>query len=284
MFNKKFVTIGTGKVLDINYKENNICSRYSQKPVKGLWASLYNETGESLSDWEDFYYEDDEKILDYSIFKLKKDAKIMVLDKKEDVYKYPGYVLEKELDDLILKANKKLISFGIPNENIIKDTKKYGKYRGIDFQIFNMNSILSNYDGIYVSDNFISETREIYYHWSNWDVNTLVLFNIDCIDIVEEVANSIKDKQKHIATLDVSNTDKWLCHMCTCINIGQDNNEYKCSICNYNSNDVEKIYDYSFWCPECGHKNIGNKISSIKRCNKCNTSILMNEINYIKNR
>lgn len=73
MFNKKFVTIGAGKILDLNYKDGNESSILNYKPTKGLWSSEYHEKGEYLSDWEDFYYDrDDEKVIDYSIFKLKK--------------------------------------------------------------------------------------------------------------------------------------------------------------------------------------------------------------------
>lgn len=53
-----------------------------------------------------------------------------------------------------------------------------------------MEKILEDYDGIYVSERFIEETSEDNFHWRCWDVNTLVVFNIDCINIIKEVSSS----------------------------------------------------------------------------------------------
>ena len=195
MFNKKFVSIGVGKILDWDYKTDNICSDLNYKPTKGLWSSEYIENGDYLSDWEEFYYGGEDVVIsDYSIFKLKDSARIIILDRKEDVYKYPGYVLEKELDELILKECSESL-FWLDDEKLIELCKKHKFYKvrtkaTEEFSIFNMEKILEDYDGIYVSERFIEETSEDNFHWRCWDVNTLVVFNIDCINIIKEVSSS----------------------------------------------------------------------------------------------
>lgn len=181
---------------------------------------------------------------------------------------------------MLLELHKEKLSFGISKEAVLERAKKFGHFSGKRFDIFNVEKILEDYDGIYVSDNFVEETQEMY-HWKHWDVNTLVLFNINVIDIIKEEAGSIINKKKHIANLTTYKTGKWFCEKCSSGNEGKNNNRFMCSHCNHDSNFAYEVSVYEFECPECGQKNSEKDFSSVKKCSSCNTSILMNSIKYI---
>lgn len=126
------------------------------KPSGGLWASrIDSENGwKNWIEVQEFYldkYRDD----NYFKFKLKDDSRILKITNNDQLEKLPHI-----------------------------DLKKYN----IDFeftvwQMLDFEKLSKKYDAIEV---LISEDSQLYWELYGWDCDSLLVFNKDCIEIVDE--------------------------------------------------------------------------------------------------
>lgn len=165
------------------------------KPVGGLWAGKYHPEEKYLSDWDAYLHN-----MEYSIshkrpskravkFTLKNDADILLIDSKYDLEKILLlYEFDAETCDLINKNT----SFKLD----------YAKFKSRKINYYSLSSFV---DGIYLTrkgaeelayHKFINENMNISCNYTHLDKNTnlqdwcvesLLLFNIDCIDKQETV-------------------------------------------------------------------------------------------------
>ena len=164
MDKKEYIMIGT-KTLSKDIFRNILRPLDNQtfKPTGGLWASDYYPY--IISSWFD-YLRNNPDLLYYkniyaaSLFTLKDNANILLIDSKkvlqEIVIKYPSY------------------SHLLNNNYISKDSINY--------------ELLSrDYDGIYLDYNklFICNYSPII---RAWNVNTLLLFNLDVLDKYQSIS------------------------------------------------------------------------------------------------
>lgn len=143
---QKFLTIGIDSI-DKN-KFVNVKNENFVKPAGGLWASPYTPNEEYQSSWHEWCnYNMPEWIKDYGVvFELKFQTKILIIDTIEDV-------------------NKTFESYGINNDSVL------------DFE-----KISKDYDCIYLTQRGENITRfNRKYSLYGWDVESLLVLNIDCI-------------------------------------------------------------------------------------------------------
>lgn len=131
------------------------------KPSGGFWSSKYISNIYSISDWFTYLLDADsiaryKNLNDSVIFTLKEDAKILTIQNYNDVLKliekYPSY--------------HQILSY-------------YGEITPYNTDI-DFEALSKDYDGVYAEvNNFLySSSTNIF---NNWSVNTLLLFNLDCI-------------------------------------------------------------------------------------------------------
>ncbi len=144
-------------------------NNYSCKPNGGLWASKYTSPYH-ISDWYS-YLIDKKEIAFYknlssaSMFTLKDDANILVINDYETVLnliaKFPS-------------IHQKLSYYESPEIPV-------------EQKIFSFEELTKYYDGVYVDyDHFrFSNSTDIF---NSWSVNSLLLFNLDCIESFSPVS------------------------------------------------------------------------------------------------
>lgn len=164
---KQYVTIGT-KTISSNVFRNILrpLNNYSFKPTGGLWASTFNKY--MISDWYEYmmyegsYLQAIKNIKEAAIFSLKDNAKILTIDSCEQINelskKYPSYHHILGLYEQVNENNK----------------------------IFDYEELSKEYDGIYVNHYKINFSGKIQ-TFKDWSVNTLLLFNINCIDNYQSI-------------------------------------------------------------------------------------------------
>lgn len=164
---KQYVTIGT-KTISSNVFRNILrpLNNYSFKPTGGLWASTFNKY--MISDWYEYmmyegsYLQSIKNIKEAAIFSLKDNAKILTIDSCEQINelskKYPSYHHILGLYEQVNENNK----------------------------IFDYEELSKEYDGIYVNYYKINFSGKIQ-TFKDWSVNTLLLFNINCIDNYQSI-------------------------------------------------------------------------------------------------
>lgn len=161
---EEYVTIGTS-VISNNVFRNVLrpVNNFSFKPSGGLWASKKCKFG--ISEWFNYLVEAEHKPYIYytkninkaTSFTLKKDANILFLNNYDDV---------------------KSIAAKYPS---VHHNLSYYKELTPERIIFDFEKISKVYDGVYI--NYFN----IRFHdnidiFNNWNSNTLLLFNLDCID------------------------------------------------------------------------------------------------------
>lgn len=164
---KQYVTIGT-KTISSNVFRNILrpLNNYSFKPTGGLWASTFNKY--MISDWYEYmmyegsYLQAIKNVKEAAIFSLKDNAKILTIDSCEQINelskKYPSYHHILGLYEQVNENNK----------------------------IFDYEELSKEYDGIYVNYYKINFSGKIQ-AFKDWSVNTLLLFNINCIDNYQSI-------------------------------------------------------------------------------------------------
>ena len=191
---KEYVTIGTKNIaedifrkilrpLDINF----------YKPNGGLWSSEFISRIYCISEWHDYLLYEDQETASYkninagAIFTLKNNAKILNIDSEEKIIelsqKYPSW-------------NYILTHYDNPELNII------------DFE-----TLSKDYDGVEVSINKLGYNKPGL-TFNSWSVNTLLLFNLNCIEKYQSVDIEVSlfnyDKRPYISK--ISNPKQVLNH------------------------------------------------------------------------
>lgn len=191
---KEYVTIGTKNIaedifrkilrpLDINF----------YKPNGGLWSSELISRIYCISEWHDYLLYEDQETASYkninagAIFTLKSNAKILNIDSEEKIIelsqKYPSW-------------HYILTHYDNPELNII------------DFE-----TLSKDYDGVEVSINKLGYNKPGL-TFSSWSVNTLLLFNLNCIEKYQSVDIEVSlfnyDKRPYISK--ISNPKQVLNH------------------------------------------------------------------------
>ena len=165
---KQYVTIGT-PAISKNIFRNILrpANNFSFKPSGGLWACDYSEF--ILSSW--YYYlvnknpglQCIKNAETGVIFTLKNSANILNLNNGKQIIdlaeKYPSY-------HHLLGYHKEL------------NSKE---------KIFDFEEISRIYDGIYVDYYNISFSKDSVETFKSWELNTLLLFNLDCIDSYKKI-------------------------------------------------------------------------------------------------
>lgn len=191
---KEYVTIGTKNIaedifrkilrpLDINF----------YKPNGGLWSSEFISRIYCISEWHDYLLYEDQETASYkninagAIFTLKNNAKILNIDSEEKIIelsqKYPSW-------------HYILTHYDNPELNII------------DFE-----TLSKDYDGVEVSINRLGYNKPGL-TFNSWSVNTLLLFNLNCIEKYQSVDIEVSlfnyDKRPYISK--ISNPKQVLNH------------------------------------------------------------------------
>lgn len=191
---KEYVTIGTKNIaedifrkilrpLDINF----------YKPNGGLWSSEFISRIYCISEWHDYLLYEDQETASYkninagAIFTLKNNAKILNIDSEEKIIelsqKYPSW-------------HYILTHYDNPELNII------------DFE-----TLSKDYDGVEVSINKLGYNKPGL-TFNSWSVNTLLLFNLNCIEKYQSVDIEVSlfnyDKRPYISK--ISNPKQVLNH------------------------------------------------------------------------
>lgn len=191
---KEYVTIGTKNIaedifrkilrpLDINF----------YKPNGGLWSSEFISRIYCISEWHDYLLYEDQETASYkninagAIFTLKNNAKILNIDSEEKIIelsqKYPSW-------------HYILTHYDNPELNII------------DFE-----NLSKDYDGVEVSINKLGYNKPGL-TFNSWSVNTLLLFNLNCIEKYQSVDIEVSlfnyDKRPYISK--ISNPKQVLNH------------------------------------------------------------------------
>lgn len=185
MNNKQYIMIGAPIITKELFR--NILrplNNYSFIPSGGFWASEYINDYE-ISAWNKYLHDIPElaankDINQSTIFTLKSNAKIQNIETYEDIIKlaqkYPSYHHTLGyIDDI----DDRKISF--------------------DFEMLSQD-----YDGIYVNyKNISKENKTIIF--KDWAVNTLLLFNLDCIKEYQKVFITNEYGYSYIKDEDISN-------------------------------------------------------------------------------
>lgn len=170
---KQYVTIGTGTISgNIFRRILRPLNNYTFKPTGGLWASQFNKY--MISDWYEYityegsYLQAIKNINVASIFTLKEKTNILTIDSinqiNELVKKYPSYHHVLGLCEPLTTKNK----------------------------IFDYEELSKEYDGIYVNYYKLNFSKEIE-TFKDWSVNTLLLFNINCIEQYQSIVINKQD-------------------------------------------------------------------------------------------
>lgn len=171
MQKKQYITIGNPIISkDIFRNILRPLDNFSFKPTGGLWASEFISNFNKISPWYD-YLKEAKSIATYmlqykdlklaSIFTLKENANILIIDSVNQ----------------ILELSKKYPSYHhiLTNNNNI---------------IFDFEEISRKYDGIYLNYNNLLYQTAIN-TFDSWNVNTLLIFNLDCIKEYQTVKINI---------------------------------------------------------------------------------------------
>lgn len=146
---------------------------FSNKPSGGLWACPTVDVDISWDQWSRDNEFCTDKLKEYFDFKLKRGAKILIIKNIKDLDKLPRVKSSDEHKDII-DWMKRIDS------NILGQDD-------IDFE-----ELAKNYDGIMVwmyRSKDIDTTKRLfdgmYYRMYGWDVDTLLVFNPDIVEVIE---------------------------------------------------------------------------------------------------
>lgn len=165
---QKYVTIGI-PTISKNIFRNILrpVNNFSFKPSGGLWASDYNEF--ILSSWYYHLVNENQSLQCIKntevgvIFTLKNSANILTINNSKQVIelaeKYPSY--------------HHLLGY-------YKDLNSKEK-------IFDFEELSRIYDGIYVDYYNITFSENSVETFKSWELNTLLIFNLDCIEYYEKI-------------------------------------------------------------------------------------------------
>lgn len=176
MNNKKYITIGTEIITkDIFRNILRPLDNYDFKPTGGLWASEYNSPFERICPWLDYlveaksiarYLSEYKTLNKGAIFTLKENANIITINNINDIL---------SLADTYPSHHHTLNHY----TKITSQTT-----------IFNFEELSQKYDGIYINYNqiYLEGKSQVF---DTYSINTLLLFNLDCIKEYQSVKINI---------------------------------------------------------------------------------------------
>ena len=170
-------------------QESPYMQKIHNKSLYGLWTCTYKPNKKYKSDWEKFAHSsklrNKNELSNFCIFEVKEDSKILELNSKRDIInldpKYAYVKISTEKKEL----GQELMSTEITSPKYFYLLQKY--YKEKDIILLNAKEIAKDFDALYLSDEVISEARDSF---SLWDVETLLIFNLDIIKEVNTMANS----------------------------------------------------------------------------------------------
>lgn len=187
MDNKEYIHIGSPIITkDLFRQVLRPLNNFLYMPSGGLYACEYKGP-QKISAWYNFLLSEEELSKQKnrevaSLFTLKENANILLLDNYNKVFeltdKYPSY-------------HQKL-SYIFP---ITEDST-----------LFDFESLSEDYDGIYVNYHSFIHDRPTTTIFNDWSVDTLLLFNLDCIKsfrrvtISKDASISIDPKENTISS------------------------------------------------------------------------------------
>lgn len=150
------------------------------KPYGGIWATIHNKEYKNYNEWMDYVI-----LNPYILFNVYKDnpleipAVYLTLKEKTNIFKLNS----KEALDYLLKT--------------------YPLNNWIDFE-----KLTQNYDGIYIDILELARctTKEQFNNLLSYSVNTLILFNPDCIDYYQKTTIKIDSLNFDPASLEMGYT------------------------------------------------------------------------------
>lgn len=161
MKNKKYIMVGS-PIISKELFRNVLrpLDNYNFIPNGGFWASDYIDEYK-ISEWNKYLHQipelaDAKNTTQSTIFTLKDDAKILTIETADDILslskKYPSYHHTLGyIDDITDRTT-----------------------------LFDFEMLSKDYDGIYLNYKNISKENKTMV-FKDWVVNTLLLFNLDCI-------------------------------------------------------------------------------------------------------
>lgn len=253
---KEYITIGTKNISRDAFRQVLRPSHQNfYKPNGGLWASEFISKINCICQWHDYLlYEDPEtaaykNINEGALFTLNDNSKILTLDSTKKIIetsaKYPSY------------------------HHMLSNNDIENKLHIIDYE-----SLAKDYDGIYVSVNQLG-FNEISNTFIPWSVDTLLLFNLECIKEYQSVdiftSSSPYGMPPHITN--ISTSKQVLPH-----------SEYYKEIYNYIRETFEKLIS-EIEIPFHNYLDYYNKtIETIKDTITITAEIQTKKINYINER
>lgn len=204
-YNKSKIT--KGQFNEIDQPIYNPLFKLNNKPTGGLWASSYTPEKEYNSSWIEYLNKTKVPGKRPStravLFNVKKDANIYCINSLEDfekilywfeiteeLYEESYNFLNRNKEYLLKNSTKKDIDRHL---KLLSDSELRNKFYGKQLNFL----LLSTYfDGIYlteegakelINNNIIDYTKERTNNLNSWGVESLLLFNCDCIEKQKEV-------------------------------------------------------------------------------------------------
>lgn len=129
------------------------------KPMFGFWGSKYTPREKFLSSWHDFFIDGFSPEIvtkfnsGYFTFKIKPTANIIKLNS--------------------------LLDLKIVEKKYRYETESLLDFNRLDWVSLDWEKIAKDYDGCYVTEEGI---EQLYNPLYGWDVESIVLFNLDCVE------------------------------------------------------------------------------------------------------
>lgn len=191
---------------------------FANKPYGGFWASAYTPELPFDSSWKEYLSKDGVGIGDHNVseceyavlFNLKDDAKILRIDSLDDLqYLMNEFELDKgsytRIAEAMLNGDIIYTENKYSQEQIIERSNVLKNYKDIKQKQFNYVLLANYFDGIYLSKQgaqyvteygfydkrypemsycpWLQNRLDEEYNLLYWDIESLLLFNIDCIDL-----------------------------------------------------------------------------------------------------
>lgn len=150
------------------------------KPYGGIWATIHNKKYKNYNEWMDYVI-----LNPYILFNVYKDNPLEI----------PAvYLTLKEKTNIFKLNNKEALDYLL---------KTYPLNNWIDFE-----KLTQNYDGIYIDILELARctTKEQFNNLLSYSVNTLILFNPDCIDYYQKTTIKIDTLYFDPASLEMGYT------------------------------------------------------------------------------
>lgn len=174
LLNREFLVIGKSEIDPSAFKDISNDDLNFSKPKGGLWSCIYNK--DVISEWVEFCYNEMSNRLnkDCVKFRLKSDIKVFLLDSSD------------KLKFLLGRYPRE-----IPKEFLPFESTVY-----LDFE-----KMKEDYDAFFLDNDWFKSFRMMdresfmyYLLFEGWDVSSLILFNLNCVESWEYYRLDMEDK------------------------------------------------------------------------------------------